>query len=231
MSPSPRSRARDSWPRRRPEQVRVVHELCRRHPHDVGRSPRAPAFVLGRLVPHKRVELALEVMARLRAGSDRPVGHARTRLVGEQEPRRGQTVGIGDVVDLVGYVTGPGALTPRQAVGSPRSFCQGRGGDWSLWRPGYTRRRRLRSAARGASPSPLSMGRPVTSQARDVDDLGYGGCSSTGPSVGDSGKSAGTSRPGFISLTVELFEAIRDARCPDGGAVALTSAPTQFDVP
>lgn len=89
------------------ERVRVVHNgALPPPPHDVGRSPEPQLLVLGRLVPHKRVELALEVMARLRA--EFPT--ARLVIAGrgwwENEVRdEVRRLGLEDVVDLVGYVT------------------------------------------------------------------------------------------------------------------------------
>jgi glycosyltransferase involved in cell wall biosynthesis len=89
------------------ERVRVVHNgALPPPPHDVRRSPEPQLLVLGRLVPHKRVEVALEVMARLRA--EFPT--ARLVVAGrgwwEHEVRdEVERLGIGDVVDLAGYVS------------------------------------------------------------------------------------------------------------------------------
>jgi glycosyltransferase involved in cell wall biosynthesis len=68
-----------------------------------GEGPRL--VVLGRLVPHKRVEHALEVLARLRA----EVPGLRLQVVGEgwwHEPLVAQAhrLGVADAVDLLGYV-------------------------------------------------------------------------------------------------------------------------------
>jgi glycosyltransferase involved in cell wall biosynthesis len=70
-----------------------------------GRSPHPSLVVLGRLVPHKRVEHALEVTARLR---DRWPG-LRLSVVGEgwwEEELRAEVgrLGLADVVDFHGYV-------------------------------------------------------------------------------------------------------------------------------
>ncbi len=51
----------------RPESITVVHNGAEPHPPDPAARSAAPTIcVLGRLVPHKRVELALEATARLR---------------------------------------------------------------------------------------------------------------------------------------------------------------------
>ncbi|TFV87333.1 glycosyltransferase family 1 protein [Blastococcus sp. CT_GayMR20] len=71
----------------------------------VGRSPEPRLVVLGRLVPHKRVEHALEVVARLR---DRWPG-LRLSVVGEgwwdeQLRAHARALGVTDLVDFLGYV-------------------------------------------------------------------------------------------------------------------------------
>jgi len=89
------------------ERVRVVHNgALPPPPHDVGRSREPQLLVLGRLVPHKRIEVALEVMARLRG--EFPT--ARLVIAGrgwwEAEVRAEVArLGLEDVVDVVGFVS------------------------------------------------------------------------------------------------------------------------------
>jgi len=89
------------------ERVRVVHNgALPPPPHDVRRSPQPLLLVLGRLVPHKRVEVALEAMARLR--EEFPTAHLVVAGRGwwEAEVRAEvERLGLADVVDVVGYVT------------------------------------------------------------------------------------------------------------------------------
>ncbi len=90
-----------------PERVRVVHNgALPPPPHDVRRSAEPQLLLLGRLVPHKRVELALEAMARLRA--EFPT--ARLVIAGrgwwEEEIREEiERLGLGDRVEMAGFVT------------------------------------------------------------------------------------------------------------------------------
>ncbi len=90
-----------------PERVRVIHNgALPPPPHDVQRSPDPQLLLLGRLVPHKRVELALEAMARLR--EEFPT--ARLVIAGrgwwEEEIRDEiERLGLGDRVELAGFVT------------------------------------------------------------------------------------------------------------------------------
>jgi glycosyltransferase involved in cell wall biosynthesis len=75
-------------------------------PHDVRRSAEPQLLVFGRLVPHKRVEIALRVMTELRgefptarlvvAGRGWWEGHIRAEV---------QRLGLTDCVELRGYVT------------------------------------------------------------------------------------------------------------------------------
>jgi len=91
----------------RPQAISVVHNgMAPPGPAAaVARTPYASICVLGRLVPHKRVELALEAAARIR-------GHLpglRVRVVGQGwwEPRLRETVarlGLGDAVELLGWL-------------------------------------------------------------------------------------------------------------------------------
>lgn len=89
------------------DRVRVIHNgALPPPPHDVRRSPEPQLLVLGRLVPHKRVEVALEVMSRLRA--EFPT--ARLVVAGrgwwaDEVRDEVDRLGLGDVVDLVGYVS------------------------------------------------------------------------------------------------------------------------------
>jgi glycosyltransferase involved in cell wall biosynthesis len=71
----------------------------------VARTPYPSICVLGRLVPHKRVELALEAAARIRSH----LPGLRVRVVGQGywEPRLRETVarlGLGDAVELLGWL-------------------------------------------------------------------------------------------------------------------------------
>jgi len=89
------------------ERVRVIHNgALPPPPHDVGRSREPQLLVLGRLVPHKRIEIALQAMARLRA--EFPT--ARLVIAGrgwwEEEVRAEvRRLGLEDVVDVVGFVS------------------------------------------------------------------------------------------------------------------------------
>jgi glycosyltransferase involved in cell wall biosynthesis len=91
----------------RRDRVSVVHNgALPPPPHDVRRSEEPQLLVLGRLVPHKRVEVALEVMSRLRA--EFPT--ARLVVAGrgwwrEQVRAEVERLGLEDVVDVVGYVS------------------------------------------------------------------------------------------------------------------------------
>lgn len=87
--------------------IRVVHNgVIPPPPHDVARTAHPQLLVLGRLVPHKRVELAMDVAERLRA--EFPTlrlviagrGWWEDQLRTEIEARE-----IGHFVDLVGFVS------------------------------------------------------------------------------------------------------------------------------
>jgi glycosyltransferase involved in cell wall biosynthesis len=91
----------------RPSAVTVVHNGTA--PPSPGpavpRTPYPSVCVLGRLVPHKRVELALEAAARIRPH----LPGLRVLVVGQGwwEPRLRETVrrlGLGDAVELLGWV-------------------------------------------------------------------------------------------------------------------------------
>ena len=74
-------------------------------PAAAARTPFPSVCVLGRLVPHKRVELALEAAARIRPH----LPGLRVRVVGQGwwEPRLREAVdrlGLGDAVELLGWV-------------------------------------------------------------------------------------------------------------------------------
>jgi glycosyltransferase involved in cell wall biosynthesis len=91
----------------RPESISVVHNGMTPpgQAAALARTPYPSVCVLGRLVPHKRVELALEAAARIR-------GHLpglRVLVVGQGywEPRLRETVarlGLGDAVELHGWL-------------------------------------------------------------------------------------------------------------------------------
>ena len=95
----------------RPEAVQVVHNGAPPPPaaaREVGRTPYPSICVLGRLVPHKRVELALEAAARLRPH----LPELRVRVVGQGywEPRLREAaarLGLGDAVELLGWLDEP----------------------------------------------------------------------------------------------------------------------------
>jgi glycosyltransferase involved in cell wall biosynthesis len=90
-----------------PARVRVIHNGVLPPPrHDVVRAPQPQLLVLGRLVPHKRVEIAMTVAERLRPE------FPGLRLVvagrGWWEDKLRREVadrGLGEFVDLVGYVS------------------------------------------------------------------------------------------------------------------------------
>jgi glycosyltransferase involved in cell wall biosynthesis len=90
----------------RPESIAVVHNGARPRPPDPAAPSAVPTIcVLGRLVPHKRVELALEATARLRAR----VPEVRLLVIGRGwwEPqllRRAEQLGLGGAVSFRGYV-------------------------------------------------------------------------------------------------------------------------------
>jgi len=90
-----------------PSRVRVVHNgAIPPVPHDVRRSEEPQLLVLGRLVPHKRVELALEAMARLR--QEFPTARLVVAGRGWWEDHVRATVdrlGLGGCVDVVGFVS------------------------------------------------------------------------------------------------------------------------------
>ncbi|XVX21865.1 glycosyltransferase family 4 protein [Actinomycetota bacterium] len=90
-----------------PERVRVIHNgTIPPPPHDIERTAYPSLLVLGRLVPHKRVEIALTAVERLRhefpglrlvvAGR----GWWEEQLAAEVERR-----GLGDCVELAGFVS------------------------------------------------------------------------------------------------------------------------------
>ena len=107
-SPSPR-RPGGSWPASAspPAAVTVVHNGMAT-PGLAGAIPRTPfpsVCVLGRLVPHKRVELALEAAARIRPH----LPELKVLVVGQGywEPRLREAVerlGLQDAVELLGWV-------------------------------------------------------------------------------------------------------------------------------
>jgi glycosyltransferase involved in cell wall biosynthesis len=90
-----------------PHRVEVVHcGAIPPVPHDVHRSAEPSLLVLGRLVPHKRVELALEAMVRLR--EEFPT--ARLVVAGRgwwEDPIRATVdrLGLADCVEVVGFVS------------------------------------------------------------------------------------------------------------------------------
>ncbi len=90
-----------------PQRVRVIHNgAIPPVPHDVRRSEEPQLLLLGRLVPHKRVEIALEALANLRA--EFPT--ARLVIAGrgwwEDEIRAEVArLGLGDCVDMLGFVS------------------------------------------------------------------------------------------------------------------------------
>jgi glycosyltransferase involved in cell wall biosynthesis len=91
----------------RPGAITVVHNGMAA-PSPAGAVPRTPfpsVCVLGRLVPHKRVELALEAAARIR----QHLPELKMRVVGQGywEPRLREAVdrlGLKDAVELLGWV-------------------------------------------------------------------------------------------------------------------------------
>ena len=90
-----------------PERIQVIHNgAIPPVPHDVGRSPEPQLLLLGRLVPHKRVEIALRVMARLREEfpTARLVVAGRGWWEGEVRAEVDR-LGLADCVDLRGFVT------------------------------------------------------------------------------------------------------------------------------
>jgi glycosyltransferase involved in cell wall biosynthesis len=90
-----------------PERVRVVHcGAIPPVPHDVQRDDEPQLVALGRLVPHKRVELALEAMARLR--EEFPTARLVVAGRGWWQDHIRETVGrldLHDCVDVVGFVS------------------------------------------------------------------------------------------------------------------------------
>lgn len=90
-----------------PARIAVIHNgTIPPPPHDVVRSPEPLLLCMGRLVPHKRVELAVRTLDALRDE------HPTARLViagrGWWEPRVREEVarlGLDDRVDVVGYVS------------------------------------------------------------------------------------------------------------------------------
>ncbi len=90
-----------------PARVRVVHNgAIPPVPHDVQRSEEPALLVLGRLVPQKRVELALEAMARLR--NEFPTARLVVAGRGWWEDQIRATVdrlGLQDCVELAGFVS------------------------------------------------------------------------------------------------------------------------------
>ena len=90
----------------RSEHIAVVHNGTDRPPGTPGQASTPTLCVLGRLVPHKRVELALHVTAQLRD----TVPGLRLLVVGDgwwsaQLQREADRLGIGDVTDFCGFVT------------------------------------------------------------------------------------------------------------------------------
>ncbi len=90
----------------RSEHVAVVHNGTDRPPQTPGRSPTPTLCVLGRLVPHKRVELALHVAAQLRG----QVPGLRLLVVGDgwwsaQLRREADRLGVSDITEFCGFVT------------------------------------------------------------------------------------------------------------------------------
>jgi len=91
---------------RDPELMQVIHNGTDRA-LELGaqRSERPTIVVLGRLVPHKRVELAIDVVARLRG----TVPDVELRVIGDgwwrpEIERHAQASGVADRVHLLGYV-------------------------------------------------------------------------------------------------------------------------------
>ncbi len=89
------------------DRIRVVHNgVIPPPPHDVPRTPHPQLLVLGRLVPHKRVELALEVAERLRP----EFPDLRLVVAGRgwwEDELRGEIAsrGIGHFVQMAGFVS------------------------------------------------------------------------------------------------------------------------------
>ena len=89
------------------ERVRVIHNgAIPPVPHDVQRSPEPQLLVFGRLVPHKRVEIALGAMSELRA--EFPTARLVIAGRGWWEPRIREEIerlGLADCVEIRGFVT------------------------------------------------------------------------------------------------------------------------------
>jgi glycosyltransferase involved in cell wall biosynthesis len=91
---------------RHPDLVQVIHNGAERPlATGVPRAPRPTMVVLGRLVPHKRVELAIDVLAQL--SSRHP--DLELRIIGDgwwrsEIERHAAASGVSDRVDLLGYV-------------------------------------------------------------------------------------------------------------------------------
>jgi glycosyltransferase involved in cell wall biosynthesis len=124
------------------------------------RSPRPSVVVLGRLVPHKRVELAIDAIAALPGATLTVVGH------GYWEPQLrtyAERLGVGDAVTFTGYVDDvtKHRLLAAAWVHALPSVKEG----WSLavWRARRTAPRRWRSAPPAARPSRCWTARPACS--------------------------------------------------------------------
>ncbi len=91
---------------RDPERMQVIHNGADRPLESrVPRSEHPTIVVLGRLVPHKRVELAIDVLARLRSAHP----DLELRIIGDgwwrhEIERHAAAVGVADRVHLLGYV-------------------------------------------------------------------------------------------------------------------------------
>jgi glycosyltransferase involved in cell wall biosynthesis len=92
----------------RPAQLEVIHNgIDVPHPSGLGPKSAEPVLcVLGRLVPHKRVEHAFDVLARLRG--EFPT--LRVEVIGDgwwrtNIEQRARDLGVDDIVDFLGHVT------------------------------------------------------------------------------------------------------------------------------
>jgi glycosyltransferase involved in cell wall biosynthesis len=86
--------------------IRVVHNgALPPPPHDVERAPRPTLLALGRLVPHKRIEIALETVSRLRAEfPDLELIVAGRGWWDEPLRAKAAELGVGDRVRFAGFV-------------------------------------------------------------------------------------------------------------------------------